>query len=63
MYLNCADSAKKNRKHLTTYSMNAPVFNKPPLISYTIINTLNWDSADLIAFSHIPAIDEALTFE
>ena len=28
-----------------------------------IINTLNWDSADIIAFSHIPAIDEALTFE
>ena len=28
-----------------------------------IINTLNWDSADIIAFLHIPAIDEALAFE
>ena len=28
-----------------------------------IINSLNWDSDDIIAFSHIPAIDEALTFE
>ena len=28
-----------------------------------IINTLNWDSADIIAFSHIPAIVEVLTFE
>ena len=28
-----------------------------------IINTLNWDSADIIAFSHLPTIDEALTFE
>ena len=26
-----------------------------------IINTLKWDSADIIAFSHIPSIDEALT--
>ena len=29
-----------------------------------IQNTLNWNSEDIIiAFSHIPAIDEALTFE
>ena len=28
-----------------------------------IQNTLNWSSEDIIAFSHIPAIDEAMTFE
>ena len=28
-----------------------------------IRNTLNWNSEDIIAFSHIPSIDEALTFE
>ena len=28
-----------------------------------IINTLKWDSADIIAFAHIPAIDDAMTFE
>ena len=28
-----------------------------------IINTTKWNSADLIAFSHIPAIDAAPTFE
>ena len=28
-----------------------------------IINTLKWDPADIIAFSHIPAIDDAMTFE
>ena len=28
-----------------------------------IINTTKWDSADIIKFSHIPAIDVALTFE
>ena len=28
-----------------------------------IQNTLNWNSEDIIAFSHIPSIDEALTFE
>ena len=28
-----------------------------------IINTLNWGSADIIAFSHITAIDDTLTFE
>ena len=36
MSQNCVDSAKKNRKHLITYSMNAPpAFNKPTLTSYT----------------------------
>ena len=33
------------------------------LHSQHITNTLNWDSADIIAFSHIPTIDGALTFE
>ena len=28
-----------------------------------VINTLNWNSEDIIAFSHIPSIDEAMTFE
>ena len=28
-----------------------------------IINTLNWNSADIIAFPHLPSIDKALTFE
>ena len=32
---NCADSAKKNRKLLTTYSMSAPASNKPDLTSST----------------------------
>ena len=32
---NYADSAKKNRKHLITYSMNAPAFNKHALTFYT----------------------------
>ena len=37
--------------------MEIPLHNQPT------INTLKWDSADIIAFSHIPAIDDALTFE
>ena len=28
-----------------------------------IINTLKWDSGDIIAFSHIPAIDKPMAFE
>ena len=36
MYLNYADSVKKNQKPLTTYSMNALAFNKLALTFYTI---------------------------
>ena len=36
MYLNYADFVKKNQKPLTTYSMNAPAFNKLALTFYTI---------------------------
>ena len=35
-YQNYADSVKKNLKPLTTYSMNAPAFNKRDLTSCTI---------------------------
>ena len=51
----------------TTYLMNAPAFNKHTLTYYTcnqpIINTTKWDSADILAFSHIPAMGAALIFE
>ena len=64
MYLNYADSVKKNQKPLTTYLMNAPQQARFDILhNQPIINTLNWNSEDIIAFSHIPVIDEAMTFE
>ena len=67
MSQNCVDSAKKNQKHLTMHQLNeCPCFQQArfdTLHNQPIINTTKWDSADIIAFSHIPAIDAALTFE
>ena len=43
-----------------------PCFQQPHfdiLHNQPLINTTKWDSADIIAFSHIPAINSALTFE
>ena len=65
MYRNYAGSVKKKLRPLTTFSTNAPVSNRHASTYYNqpIINTMNWDSADIIAFSHLSTIDSALTFE
>ena len=50
-------SAESQFMVLTISYLYGVVHNQP------IINTTHWNSADFIAFSHIPAIDRTLTFE